>query len=187
MITALEVRNHIKLAAQVEATRLQLTIDAAVEKFEEQTLRRWSRRTYSQRWKLDVPYKYPVLYLDLYPHIIGLEVVEWDLGQSMSEARTVTTIDVDDEVGSIERYSGVWLSRVKATYQGGYDTNNYRAPANVREAILMQVAFWIQRNKDELLVARSKAFQQGSTSYLDPGMHPVFRDVVNANKRRVWT
>lgn len=188
MITLAELSARMKATSLNEAALEQARL-AAIALFETKTDRLWNRRTgHVFRDEVNSVAKNSdgkALWVPLYPieSIAGTEFYFDD--EAGAEAIDPADIVVDLAAGQIRRASGRWRDVVTWIITGGYTDTN--APADVREALMVQAMFMYARNKPESVAVSALVTPQvGTTSFLKADMHPLFVDAVNTHFRRAY-
>lgn len=77
---------------------------------------------------------------------------------------------------------GYWDYSLKVTCTGGYTVST--TPEFIKFALRTQIAFLETRLKEDVLAVSQKSLGQGASSvFLDPNMHPRFRECISRYKR----
>lgn len=185
----------LDIALAREALGFEASKDTTTQRLVAAVIALWESRT-NRLWNLRAGFVYEVrpqrfatkLWVPLYP-ITSLVVKQRSDGDD-----TFDTLDADDihvltERGRVTLLSSTgvgteWLDQVEFTISGGHDVENVPAPADVIEALLTQLTFSQQRNSGEKIAQSSQGFEGGSSSFLTPDVHPLFKATARAHRRR---
>ena len=179
MLTAQMLRQQMDVEPS-KAAELEMLARSTVRLLERKTGRLWERREgLVHRVRLDsVADKR--FWVPLYP------VETLSLADADGTLVSANDFSVDPAVGAVERSDSLatWSTRLlTATITGGYTAET--CPEDVIQAMIVQARFSRARSAGPALVTKSQAFDKGSTSYLDPELHPTFVDVVRDYERHV--
>lgn len=202
MIRLQDIRDRIQLGTDEEPF-VQSILDSTVEMFEQQTQRKWLKRTdYVQEFYLQTDDQRwaKKLWVDLFP-ITAITIKEWyEWEDETADADTLTATSSTatgdfrcrtDRGVLIRIRNTKWKHFVKVTSTGGYDYPSFTgspvlAPADVREALIRQVIFTKKRIEGDSQVAESKSFQGGSITYTDPMLDALYKQIVKTHMRRSY-
>lgn len=128
----------------------------------------------------------PKNFLYLKPlNVTAITLVEcWGRSEGPDNAIAFTDYWLEDERSRLGTNNGEcfpYFTRI--TYTGGYSVDT--CPDKLREAVLMQANFMVQRNQKEggKLIARNEAFEAGSVWYHNPGMHQQVKELLQGYKK----
>lgn len=188
MIEAEDIRPHVDLGAGREG-ELTAIAAAVVGLWERRVRRLWARRVayefHAELDHLDDQY----VWLPLYP-VEALQVWSWPPGEAYGGAGTQlvdpASYRVVSQRGRVERLATMptWLGYdVRMLITGGY--TRVTSPPEVRDAMVVQAKFSVSRNAKNVVHMSSQGFQQSTTSFLDPTLHPQLDAVAGAYERHV--
>ena len=198
IISLQDLRSRMKLDIKDEKSRLEPMRLAVISAFEAATMRPWSyREDYVIKMRL-TPAQRRVqnletgrggqLWIPLTP-IETIELVEYDFDEKVADGDEVTEdlFDFDAETGRVWRVdSDTWDPFVQATVTGGW-TNAAAIVAPemhmIREAMIQQVLFWMDRLVQDKRIISQQGFEGGSTNYLGLGKISMFEEVISQN---IW-
>ena len=190
MITVADIRARVNVSPDDEQQRVGPLVAAVNVKWEQETGRLWTARTSARRriqladWQM----RARDLYLDLYP-VTSLVLKHWDRGLVESDADTLVA-DTDYELiastGTLIRLAcSGWRENVLAIVTGGTsaaDAALYGSQYHyIREALINQVIFWMNRFTPERVALSSQSGEMGQTNFLSGADHPMF---VNASRQQ---
>ncbi len=182
MISLPILRQRIQIDASKEPV-LEATLAAALALWDQATGMKWSEtpedgEVYAVRANGEVTL--------LLPHVHVAEISQVRR-RDLFPGATFEIVDEDDYRldgrRGLQSLAGKWRGLIEATYSGGCPIGS--APADVAQAIITQVQFMLARNRvDSIAVAQVSNSEGGSTSYLAPDLHPLFRATAAAKARR---
>lgn len=182
MITLPKLRELVAIKPAAESA-LESTLAGVVESWDQETGLLWRRATgYVQTITPDDGGETTLLL----KHAIVTSVTKVEK-RTLSPGAEFEDVDEDDWLFTGRR--GVrslgprWTGLVRVTYDGGYVDNG--APADVLLAIATQVQFLLERTQgDKLTTAAVSNPQGGSTTFLAPDLHPLFKRTAALKARR---
>jgi hypothetical protein len=182
MISLSRLRAHVDLQANQEQ-ELVAVRDEIVTAFETLTGLLFNRRTdWTELTALD-SHDYQEVLLELTP-VLKIKKVEEK--EPVDTEWTTLTIDTDYEFipyRRIRRLRVPFSSRVRVTYDGGYDEQT--CPQDIQRALLAQAAFVLQRNSKQNIVVESSSVQRGVVKFLDATFHPIFSEIAKQYGRKI--
>ncbi len=183
MIPLSDLRERLELQPR-DDQRLVGLRDAVVGLWEQETGRPWLRREdYVQTIR---PRDYTrKIWLALRPVESVTKVEEILSGSDWTELDSEGWLFVEP---TIEKLSSYFRRLVRVTYTGGVvaepEDAEAKTPADIREALILQARYLVDRHSGENAILRSKAFEKGSTSFLSADLHPLFKKTAQLHARR---
>ena len=98
-----------------------------------------------------------------------------------SEWREISASSYQVDLESSQVWCRYLEPQARITCSGGYAEGE--APADIVNAILAQVVFWLKRLSQENIAVISKGVADSTTTMLPPAEHPLFRRTVSARTR----
>ena len=196
MITLQEVHARLDRKAGEEAM-LRGMIQSVISKFERGTRMKWRAATdqtkmfelSNNRRKEDLRVRalnVTVTKVEQW----STDITELDVLTQILEADPTTSgndwFQVNrEQAAKIEAHHGAWQKFVRVTYDCGFAalSDDY---ADVREALIAQIDFDLRRNRGEKSIMNTQSYAKGTTSYITGANCPLFLEVIEAHKRRVF-
>lgn len=177
MIPITELRDALKLAPDQDGTLAAIRLQV-IALWEEHSGLLWDKRvdheqTIRNRCELRT------VFLELIP------VEQIFLVEVRSESDTDwTELEADDYllVGArrLRRLGADWPEFVRVTYDGGSEN----APADVKQALVLQAQFMSVRTAQGTIAVKSQNFEGGGGVLEEATMHPFFKALVELKARR---
>lgn len=183
MLSLSRLRESVKVLAgrdeELEALR-----DAVEAQFEELTGYLWKARTgHVEVLENTLRTARDAVWLSLAPVATITKVEE----KSRTKAAAWDTLDTADYelVGlrRLARLSGAFDEHVRVTYDGGY--SDAACPQSIQIALLSQAKLLAHRLGEQQAALSSQAFEKGSTTFLSPDLHPLFRLEVSRRRKKL--
>jgi len=174
LVEVSELRNLLKFDPSLDA-ELQHHIDVTVEILENKTKRLWALRTnFVVTLRQEGEFE-SILQIPLYP-ITALALVRWNKGETPPvDFSAPMAVDTDyiffSDTGEVELL-GTPHDFYRAQVTGGYDETT--VPAQVKEAIRLQIAYAAVRENPENIVSVSKTVDGATASMRNTLYHPRF-------------
>jgi hypothetical protein len=179
MISMEEFRSQLSIPPSKDEMAKRLR-DVVVSLWEDHTRRKWSKDTVTKQFIIRRPLTDRTLFLNLYPIVAVVSVKD---GASQADLEVVTPTDyfVDHDAGTIERFGSNWNTVVEVNWTGGYEEVDDMA---IREALIVQARFLLNRHSDDKIAMASQGFQGGSSSFLAADLHPFFKRVARSKEMK---
>lgn len=188
MISIKTLRARVPMAsAAQELEVLEPARLAVIRVFENATGRLWSKRTnYVQRLYVhEWMRRSGKIQLPIVP-VASIEIKEWDNSEKYADAEVVSSddYDVDPYQMVVRRITGCWDCNVEMKITGGVEDDDPEY-ADVTQAMIEQVMYWLERRRADHVGVSSQAFEGGSTTYLTQNLCASFQAVASQRRRVV--
>lgn len=191
MITFNDIAPFLDGPTPASQAKIQVIIDHVIADFEARTKRLWKQRTdevFNFR-----PEEYgSMIYVNMIP-LSEVDLIEEADHGADYEVVDVESYEVDLARGIITRIDvspnavKPWRDRVRVTASGGFSA----APNSIKLPLMTQMLFLLKRNAHANIDVWSLAISPaggggGSTRFLDPDMHPLYKRAVKAHSFRTF-
>lgn len=181
ILNLVEVRSFVGTDPKDDAA-IKLKINSVCSLWDRLTNRKWARDTIT---KIFEPEQRTIYFWSPLAPIETISLVEWDKTQTEDDAVAVDEADysVNVETGEVRRLRDeFWLPFVKATVLGGYTVTTL--PADVKEALMLQIKFSMARNSSDKLIWKSISGAKSTASLIDSEYHPEFKALSRRLRRK---
>lgn len=184
MITLKELRQHVKLEADLEDD-MPLVLQSIIDEFESLSGRLWAYRDGYVDYQTVYPLNVKCLWAPLFP-LTSIAIREWSDFEVEADVEDTdpTEYQASLQTGRITRYKTSWFKQnVRMTLSGGYTPDT--APADVKLAIIQQVKFTIRRFDSQTIQLKTRSINRNVATFIDDAVCPAMQAVITRVRRDV--